>query len=412
MEPSCPNRTTAARHDASRMGDAADAVWRIAWDRLYDARTSLFYDFVSSYDRCRRFEHLPTPEEIRQHYPNPNGWATGMEDSAINGGVMLATACDRFAATGERALYEQADLIFRGLSLCGSLSPIKGFVLRSVSPIDGRSYYPETSRDQVTHFVHGLWRYFHSPLSDDVRRAKIGTLVADLCSLLEHRITRANGYHIGREDGTPGIVDTLWEVAPHEACRLPMVYAAGWDVTGDLRWLNAYRACAAVALSRAAELQPLSYQQAYPLLQHQASLELLSGVDAGNEDERQQYATLMVQTADGIDRFLSALDAYEPRDVATINMNWRDWPARQAFLDSGYGHVPEWPVDFMQKEFLPLRETGEALLMRLMSPTPALSADHAVVMRRALTEPNYELAYSYGMLYPQAAFWRYAANGA
>ena len=61
-----------------------EEAWRASWERFYDERTHLFYDYVCSYDPKNRLAALPTPEEIRRQFPNRNGWGTGMY-SAISG---------------------------------------------------------------------------------------------------------------------------------------------------------------------------------------------------------------------------------------------------------------------------------------------------------------------------------------
>lgn len=386
-------------------GDAQQA-WRVARERLYDARTNLFYDFVSRYEAARRFAHLPTPAEIARQEPNTNGWATGMEDSTISGGVVLAALCDAFAATQDEGLRPLASAVFAGLRLCGTLSSAEGLVLRSVSPIDGRSYYIETSRDQVTHFAHGLWRYYHSPLSTGAERTAMRDMVAALCRRMEHCVVPERDYHIGKENDEPGLVDRMWDVAPHEVGRLPMVYAVGGDLTADPHWRELYRRFAAPAAALAADLDPAPYQWCYPLFQHQVSLEVLMALESQDEGLRRQFAARAVDLAAAVGRFARHILDYRPADVEQVDMDWRTRPCRPAFRGSTYGHVAEWP-EAMLGEFRPLREVGEALLTRLMAPGIALTAEDEDLLERALTGVDYARAFTCGMLYPWAAFWRY-----
>lgn len=388
---------------------AAERAWKTGWERLYAAETSLFYDFVSRYEPDHRFDHLPAPAEIARQFPNSNGWATGMEDSTINGGVMLAAICDRFAATGDRELHAAASKVFRGLELCGTLSAVPGFVLRSVSPLDRTSHYTETSRDQVTHFVHGLWRYFHSGLSKAHERKRISELLQAVCVLMGKRVTVVNGYHIGKENGEPGKVDAMWDVMPHEACRLPMVYAAAWDVTRDSRWQTMYRGYAREAVRQAQTLDTRRYSAAYPLFQHQISLELLAAVADREPDLQAEYHRLMGMVATGSERFLNALSTYQPCSATDLDLNWRHWDVRQSYVDSGYGRVPEWPQGFREREFAPLRQTGEALMIQLMAPGKGLTPAQLETLEALVTRPDYDLTFTYAMLYPAAAFWRQAA---
>jgi len=46
-------------------------------------------------------------------------------------------------------------------------------------------------------------------------------------------VTPENDFDFCRADGTrcPLGICRMWKVQPHEAARLPMIYAAAWDVT-------------------------------------------------------------------------------------------------------------------------------------------------------------------------------------
>ena len=130
-----------------------EEAWRASWDRFHHEGTHLFYDFVCSYQPEKRWAGLPTPEEARRQVPNPNGWGTGMEDCAISGGLMMAMICDRFEATQDATLRPYAQKVFAGLVSLGTLGATEGFVIRGLCPADGRSHYPESSRDQYTWYV-------------------------------------------------------------------------------------------------------------------------------------------------------------------------------------------------------------------------------------------------------------------
>lgn len=399
-----------------KMEAKVDEIWLLGWERLFDKGTCLFYDNISSYDIRNRFGHLPLPEEISRRYPNPNGWGTGMEDSTINAGVFISGVCDRYLATGDSSLRDYSRRIFSGMELCGTLSSRKGFVLRSVSPFDGTSHYPETSIDQVTHFVHGLWRYFHSGLSVASERKSIREIIASVCECVESAAVPANDYHLCREDGvTRGLVDKMWETDAHAAFRLPAVYAVGWDLTRDSHWLDECRRYAGPAYDKAMHLDVLNTNPggAWPLFQHQVSLEMMTGIDIGNGGLQEKLRRLMAKVAEGMGRmYRGDFNNYEPVDVTLHeDIDWRKCYRRKekTYPDgTGWsGLKGEW---HLVKTHRPLRNTCEMLLSIMMSTRKGLSEEYRALLERMITEPDYNLAYSFGMLYPQAVYWRHAAN--
>jgi hypothetical protein len=368
----------------------------------------LFYDFVSSYEDAHRFDHLPTPEEISRQVPNTNGWGTGMEDSTITAGVLLAAICDRYTATHDlEALRPDADRIFAGLHLCGTLSRAEGLVLRSVSPADGHSHYIETSRDQLTHFAHGIWRYYHSALSTDPQRAMMRDMMAALCRRLERYVVPARDYHVCKENDDPGLVDKMWNVDPHEMARLPMIFGVGWELTGDERWHALYEKFVGEALKQAEKLQPEGYDWCYALFQHQVSLEGLASLPGAKDEIRQAWKVQMKRLGESVGRYARQIHNYTPVDVASLDM--MDWHTRPGPV-SAYGKVPEWPAEMVSKEYRPLRELGEALLIKLMSEDAPLDDAELGFLKHALTEVDYDKTLTCAMLYPMAAYWRYRAN--
>lgn len=388
-----------------RLQKKAGEAWRYAWQRLFHPRTKLFYDFVSSFDAETRFDHLPTVEEIARQYPNTNGWATGMEDSSISAGVMMSLICDRYTATGDEALRTAAGKVFAGMVLCGTLSPAKGLVLRSVSPRDGKSYYFESSRDQYTHFAHGLWRFYHSPLADDAQRTTMREMIAAVCARLERHMTPEHGFAICMEDGRPGNVDGMWHVAPHEAARLPMIYLIGWALTGDRHWRAQYRRYARRAASASLQV-PLEMRTPYAYLQEQVSLEALYALENEDAELKDLWRQGMEFVAGRIERFAWQCLDYEPVDITTADLDWRRWP-----MKNFWGRMAgECPREILQ-ENRTIREPGEALLAQLMCPDRPLSADQRALLERLIGRTDYSAVITYASQYPLAAYWRARANG-
>ena len=381
--------------------DKAEEAWRNSWTRYYHERTHLFYDWVSSHDPEKRLAHLPTPEEIARQYPNTNGWGTGMEDSTISAGVMMAMVCDRFDVTGDESLRQAAADIFAGMVLCSTLSTSGGLVLRSVSPIDGESYYIESSRDQYTHFARGFWRFAHSPLCTGEQRSAMARIITGLCQRLEQNVVPGEtDYHICKEDGTPGMVDKMWQVDCHEAARLPMIYSIGWYLTGERHWWEMYRRYAWPA-ARASVRVPLQMRTPYALLQEQVSLLPLYALE--NEDMALKAAWLgaMEFVAGRIEASSWQCLNYKPLDATCLDMDWRHWPLHKA----GTYQVPVFP-EACRAEAAALREPAEGQLAQLLCPHKPISQDQLALLKQTLAQVDYGRTITYGLFYSQAAYWR------
>ena len=375
-----------------------EEAWRASWDRFYDDRTHLFYDFVCSFDPAKRLAGLPTAEEAGRQYPNPNGWGTGMEDCAISGGLMLSMICDQFAATEDSALRPFAGKVFAGLVLLGTLSPSEGFVIRGVSPSDGRAHYCESSRDQYTWYVYGLWRYFHSPLSQPEEKATMRKILTAICSRLERNVIPANGYRIGKETGAfDSIVDKMWENLAHEVARLPMIYAIGADLTGDRHWKELAGRYAGEAAARSKDA---STKIPYALLQQQVSLEALYELEESAELKR-LWLEAMQGVADRSQGFLDRCLQYRAPAVAEVDYNWRMWPLRS----SGSYQVPTRPAALLAEDRT-IREPAEAALTQLLCPGRALTPEQIALLRHMIAQVDHSRVTFYGHYYTQAAYWR------
>lgn len=123
----------------------ADAE-RVMWSRFFVPKTKLFYECLSSFDEKTCQSHLPTAEEVGRQYPNPCGYATGMEDCAILGGTVLAALADKYEMSPDPQTAARAKLVAEGLE---SLVLPDGFVARGLCVEDGRSVYINSSVDST-----------------------------------------------------------------------------------------------------------------------------------------------------------------------------------------------------------------------------------------------------------------------
>lgn len=209
-----------------------NALWHHIRNNLFSPETNLIYDCRTSPDPAQRFAFLPTPEEIAVDFPNPCGWSTGMEDCMLNAGSVLDTlALERESGETDEVF---AGRILDGIFRCTTVHGRPGFVARGLSPYDGRSCYSNSSRDQFSLAVYGVWRYWrafrNAPAANREQARNILRSIAEFC---EARVTPENNYDLGRLDGGRALVSKMWESAAHEALRLPMIYAAAFEATGE-----------------------------------------------------------------------------------------------------------------------------------------------------------------------------------
>lgn len=273
---------TAAHY--AEMTSRLDRAWQRISTVFYSPKTHLYY--ASPVDKvapASLFDNGFLDPETKKV-----GYGAGMADCAIYSGLLLSMLVDQYQVTKNSNLAIRALDVFEGLKTCATAHGVSGFVARGVCAEDGRSICITSSRDQVTHFVHGLWRYYHSPMCAEEAKAEIRVLLCAVADRMSRNVTPENDYDFLRADGTrdPRGICRMWKVRPHEAARLPMVYAAAWDVTRDKRYYRLYRDYLAPAVEQTLTLpsvppaQVRAYMPTYTLLQMQTSLELLLEVEA------------------------------------------------------------------------------------------------------------------------------------
>ena len=125
----------------------------------------------------------------------PMGYGSGIEDLAYHNALLLYALCDAEEKTGEPLFAEMAHRAFRGLKRMSELSPHRGFVPRGPHP-DGKSYYKDSSLDQHTLYLCGLWRFYHSRLITAEEKAALRDIVRAVIMRLKDA-----GWAIQVEDG-------------------------------------------------------------------------------------------------------------------------------------------------------------------------------------------------------------------
>ncbi len=391
---SSPNVDSSSKKHHRQLEKAMQNAWKVSWSRFYHPDTQLFYDFITSYRSGQYLALLPTPEEAAQRFPNDHGYSTGMEDCMISAGVMLTATVDRYAVTGENKLANNAKAIFNGVKLATTIHGSPGFVARGVCPSDKKSTYPSTSRDQVTHAVHGLWYYYNSPLADQATKEEIAVILSAIADRMKRNVTLENNYDFLSVDGTcePIGLQRMWMVGGHEAARLPMIYAAAWNATGREEYHRLYREYIQEAIKQSQI--SVAHVSTWGLVQMQFSMELLSSME---EDKalRSAMETIMQDIVlESRKRAERAWHDGHDLDLTTVATDWRE-P-----LGGIKGNGP------YRKVWYCVRQSGESALAQITAGADSFSPAQRQMLEGAILRLNYKKVSSNGIYYLQAAYWK------
>lgn len=280
------------------MKEQIDKIESYIWNKLFCDKTNLFYDFRVSKEKDANISALPKPELIRAQVPNPCGYSTGMEDSSLNGGIMLDALIAAYEVIGDRKYAEQARTVYSGLRLCAEAHGYPGYISRSVSPDDKKSVYLDSSRDQYTNWVYGALRYYNSGIASDEHIESIRNAIVGIAEKHEREVTPENNYSILRPDGKPGRVLGMWgNIDAHEFLRMPMFYLAAYHVSGDDHWKKLYQSYRDEAIKGSFEIDCSKLWHAYCSLQMQYSVRLLYDLE-DDPAYKNEYKRLMCTVAD------------------------------------------------------------------------------------------------------------------
>lgn len=392
MISACPFSATAEDHAKPSLLVCADRAWDVSWRRFYLLKTHLFYDYLTSYEPGSELAHLPTVDEANRQFPDECGYGTGMEDCMISAGVMLPMILDRFAVTKDESLRGKAHDVFEGIRLCATAHGVPGFLARGVCADDLKSIYPNSSRDQYTHVVYGLGHYFRSPLCDAKTKPEIANIISSIADRMTKNVTPENDYDSLRADGsrdTRGI-SRMWNVKGHEAARLPMIYAAAWDVTGKGEYFDLYRKYLKPAIEQSASIE--EKLPTYALLQMQCSLELLGSLEKDAELKKQIGDIMTGVAKHCATRAIVADRTAQMLDLTALCSDWR----------TGEGLV--WTGAY-RKVWYNIRESGEAALAQTMAGPEMFGNEQQELLARALVRIDYDHVSSCGIFDLQAAYW-------
>lgn len=358
------------------------AVWKYLLENLFCEKTGLFYDFIDVENRGAFGKYLPAPEYIEKCIPNPCGWGTGMEDGVINGGCMLEAAIAAYGAQRDETLLSYAKKFFAGLKTCASVSESEGFLARSVSPADGKSHYIDSSRDQYTHWVSAAAAYYESGLADEAEKAFIREALRAFAARCRKNVTPETGYNLLREDGGRGMVVGMWNVMPHEAMRLPMLYLAAWKIGGAEEFAAEYWKYRDAALEKSEEIDFASCSRVFALNQMQISLRFVYDHD-DDAAFRERCLALMRRCAEyGLEKAIAQAEenAMHPERLNDKARPWNQTLA--AYRGCVDGYVYYVPAGFkitrvpeaLQSSWL-VRDVGDAAALYTALPGAVYSGE-------------------------------------
>ena len=282
---------------AESLERTVDGAFAHRWKLCYSPKTSLLYGCaVEKVKKADKFK-----DGIFDWYKGiPGGYGEGMGDCALIDGVALSGCVDRWEALSRLGYgpddpemlktAEWAAGLAQGLLNLTSRHRFKGFVARGLCEEDGTSICSLSSIDQHTHWAHGLWRYFRSPMAREEIVREMKVRFAEVAGRMERTVIPENDYNFGLCDGRPdprGICRMWWDKPSTGAGRLASIYAAAYDVTKDPHWKEMYEKYADFACAGAARLEDEKAANpkwkwvtpAYTLLQNASAWEVLLGCE-------------------------------------------------------------------------------------------------------------------------------------
>lgn len=356
--------------------------WNFVFDRLFLSKTGLVYDYVTSSEKDGATRHIATAEEVRAGYPNVCGWFSGMENTDLCGGMMLEAVLCRYDVTGDPAMKKYAEELYAGLMANATVSKEKGFLARGRHPSDGVTHYINSSRDQYTHWISAMLRYYRSGLCDDEKRERIKSVLVEMAEKAERDVVPENNYCLLNEEGRPALVcemhvlgdNIMW----HEALRLAAFYMAAYAVTRDEHWLAQYRKNRDWGLDFSEKINLDIFKAAFALVQMQMSIKVLRD----NEKDAayaERYAKLMERLARFAECFLPrAREQLKGVTVPDKLISWRDCPEEFTSVTTKYGYRSIFFDVHNATSFgyyLPLRNVPESMIIMLLCDDYKISAE-------------------------------------
>ena len=377
----------------------------LMWSRFFLPKTNLVYECLSSFDEKTCQNHLPTADEVKRQFPNPCGYATGMEDCAILGGTVLSALVDKYNA--QQKYFEQtstnARKILDGLD---TLVQPDGFVARGLCPEDKKSFYINSSIDQYTHLVHGMWKFYNSPMSNSADKKKIANALTRISERLIRNVKKENDYCSLRADGKPCAlrISRFTFEKPHAAARQAMIYGATWQATGDKKYYELYRNLIYEAIKVSEEIKITGWTPIWAMLQMQFSLETLRDLEQ-DQALKKRIIDLMQKVADlSNTQSKRVVKKFENSELETPYGDWRNPPEWRDQM--GYS-IPK--LGKSRDVWRAIRETGELPLIASLAPYN-FPNEILSIYKNALEKVDPTRCASCGIIFHWATYWSIQVN--
>jgi hypothetical protein len=205
------------------------------FERAVHPETHLIYGRIDLQDPDRWKKTIfPTPESIRSRFCDDRE-VPNVSNCAISNGIFLGQLAEIYDATKDEASIRQAALVFNGLRSLARASKRKGFVARCLLPGDPtKAHLLNSSVDQYTFYVYGLYKYYHSPMCAEEDKRDIRQIMTEICTMIEEDGT------ILASNGIPAPVSDIEAIRSDRSSRILEAYLVAWDVTGDQHWRDIY----------------------------------------------------------------------------------------------------------------------------------------------------------------------------
>ena len=170
--------------------ELVNAGWARCMELRWSPKTSLVYECAPANVRpTKAFDDGPGYYRFQEGVPGKNTYGEGLQDCALICGTALSGLVDRWVVAPDAETKAMAAKVARGVLNLATLHGFKGFVARGICEEDGRSICSISSRDQYTHWVHGLWRYAESGMADPTLLAEYKRLVVEVASFMGRQRT-------------------------------------------------------------------------------------------------------------------------------------------------------------------------------------------------------------------------------